>query len=219
MACGNTLVCADQTCSAPTNADYTGIAGIDGPGCGIQTAKACDATAAPTNGDTGDCPGSLASGSTCQPTCQPGYIVSGSSSCLAGALTAATCQACMRWVDDGCETEGSGDDGHVASLHSETGGDKFGARCCKDNSNSCHSPHHCEEESFYFQEASDKCTDLGGGYRLCTLEELNDERCCGTGGMCDNHKIWTSDVTLDSVASQACTTFTTDATCAATSGC
>jgi len=235
----NTLVCADQTCSAPTNADYTGIAGIDGPGCGIQTAKdtsctpvcqpgfyappadslvcgengdwtcltansgcgcvmttttatACDATAAPTNGATGDCPGSLASGSTCQPTCQPGYIVSGSSSCLAGELTAATCPACMRWADDGCETEGSGDDGHVASLHSVTGGDKFGARCCKDNSNSCHSPHDCEDDSFDFQEASDKCTDLGGGYRLCTLEELNDERCCGTGGMCDNHKIWTS---------------------------
>jgi hypothetical protein len=41
----------------------------------------------------GTCTNSLASGSTCQPTCDSGYTVSGTSSCTAGTLTAATCAA------------------------------------------------------------------------------------------------------------------------------
>ena len=53
----------------------------------------CDASTAPTNGGVGDCTNSLASGSTCQPTCDSGYTVSGTSSCSAGTLTAATCDA------------------------------------------------------------------------------------------------------------------------------
>merc|ERR1712164_116808 len=53
----------------------------------------CDASSAPTNGGVGDCTSSLASGSTCQPTCDTGYTVSGTTSCNAGILTAATCAA------------------------------------------------------------------------------------------------------------------------------
>ena len=53
----------------------------------------CDASTAPTNGVVGTCTNSLASGSTCQPTCDSGYTVSGTSSCTAGTLTAATCAA------------------------------------------------------------------------------------------------------------------------------
>ena len=51
----------------------------------------CDASVAPTNGAVGTCTNSLASGLTCQPTCDSGYTVSGTSSCNAGTLTAATC--------------------------------------------------------------------------------------------------------------------------------
>ena len=47
---------------------------------------------APENGGVGDCPSSLPSGSSCQPTCDEGYIVSGVSSCSLGTLTAATCR-------------------------------------------------------------------------------------------------------------------------------
>jgi hypothetical protein len=51
----------------------------------------------------GNCTSSLASGSTCQPTCDVGYIVSGKSSCgVAGALTAADCRelsCCERTFD------------------------------------------------------------------------------------------------------------------------
>ena len=51
----------------------------------------CDASAAPANGAVGTCTSTLASGSTCQPTCNTGYTVSGTSSCNNGTLTAATC--------------------------------------------------------------------------------------------------------------------------------
>ena len=61
------------------------------------SASPCDASAAPANGAVGDCRviagSTLASGSTCQPTCNAGYTVSGTSSCTLGTLTAATCSA------------------------------------------------------------------------------------------------------------------------------
>ena len=65
---------------APWDADGVGV--FDPP---------CDASNAPTNGGVGDCTRFLPSGSTCQPTCDSGYIVSGTSSCTDGTLTAATC--------------------------------------------------------------------------------------------------------------------------------
>ena len=55
------------------------------------TATPCDASTAPTNGAVGTCTNSLASGSKCQPKCDTGYTVSGTSSCSTGTLTAATC--------------------------------------------------------------------------------------------------------------------------------
>ena len=51
----------------------------------------CDASVPPTNGGVGNCTNTLASGATCEPTCDAGYTVSGASSCTAGTLTAATC--------------------------------------------------------------------------------------------------------------------------------
>lgn len=56
---------------------------------GPATVKAspCDASAAPTNGGAGNCTIHLVSGSTCQPTCDLGYTVSGTSRCSRGMLT------------------------------------------------------------------------------------------------------------------------------------
>ena len=51
----------------------------------------CDASVAPPNGAVGSCTSSLASGSTCQPTCNVGYNISGKTSCYTGTLTAASC--------------------------------------------------------------------------------------------------------------------------------
>ena len=84
-----------STCQPTCDAGYT-VSGTSSCSLGTLTAATCepnpcDASAAPANGDVGDCTSSLASGSTCQPTCNDGYTVSGTSSCSAGTLTAATC--------------------------------------------------------------------------------------------------------------------------------
>jgi hypothetical protein len=60
---------------------------------GPPGAQTCDASTPPTNGMIGDCTSNLADGSTCQPQCNTGYTPSGTSSCVAGVFTAATCQA------------------------------------------------------------------------------------------------------------------------------
>eukprot|EP00230_Micromonas_polaris_P000019 CAMPEP_0119224246 /NCGR_PEP_ID=MMETSP1327-20130426/33566_1 /TAXON_ID=38833 /ORGANISM="Micromonas pusilla, Strain RCC2306" /LENGTH=1378 /DNA_ID=CAMNT_0007222523 /DNA_START=208 /DNA_END=4348 /DNA_ORIENTATION=+ len=51
------------------------------------SANPCNASAPPTNGGGGGCTSSLASGSSCSPTCNAGYSLSGSRSCSAGTLT------------------------------------------------------------------------------------------------------------------------------------
>jgi uncharacterized protein (DUF427 family) len=86
-----------STCQPTCNSGYT-VSGTSSCNTGTLTAatcsaNACDASTAPTNGGVGDCTNSLASGSTCQPTCSSGYSVFGTSSCTAGTLTAAKCLA------------------------------------------------------------------------------------------------------------------------------
>ena len=63
--------------------------------CLDTSGPACDASAAPRNGDVGDCTATLVSGTICQPTCDPGTELSGVgfSYCDGGAFTAATCEA------------------------------------------------------------------------------------------------------------------------------
>ena len=85
-----------STCQPTCNSGYT-VSGTSSCSFGTLTAATCsanpcNASAAPTNGAAGDCTNSLASGSTCQPTCDKGYIVSGLSSCSLGTLTTATCR-------------------------------------------------------------------------------------------------------------------------------
>jgi len=127
---------------------------------------------------------------------------------LAFMMAAVQGQACStgwRWVDDGCYIETSGNDGHETSQHPENGNTGlFGARCCKDNSTLCTTPHDCEQTMFSFQNASAQCAAEGDGWRLCTLSELQDQRCCSTGGMCDNYKIWTTDCAVPRAAHDGC---------------
>jgi hypothetical protein len=52
----------------------------------------CEAPTAPDNGAVGTCTLALTSGGACQPTCDAGYTVSGTSSCFAGTTTLATCE-------------------------------------------------------------------------------------------------------------------------------
>ena len=92
--CTSTLA-SGSTCQPTCNAGYT-VSGTSSCLAGALTAATCsanpcDASAAPANGAVGDCTSTLASGSTCQPTCNAGYTVSGTSSCLAGTFTTAEC--------------------------------------------------------------------------------------------------------------------------------
>ena len=61
-----------------------------GPVCFIP--QPCNASVAPPHGGVGSCTSHLPGGSTCQPICEPGFTVSGASSCSTlGVLTAARC--------------------------------------------------------------------------------------------------------------------------------
>ena len=88
------------------NFTCTCAAGYTGTTCAEDIT--CDASAAPTNGGAGDCSSSLRSVSTCQPTCNSGYTVSGTSSCSAGTLIAATCSPILCLPSSPCLNLGYG---------------------------------------------------------------------------------------------------------------
>ena len=94
------------------------------------------------------------------------------------------------YVDDGCHIEhGRIKDDVIGFYHP-----KYltaGVRCCSTDGSTCVTPGRCDSEGqLTFAEATDQCTAMGR--RLCTKDELLSEICCGTGGMCDNFKVWTS---------------------------
>eukprot|EP00808_Paulinella_micropora_P012601 g80301.t1 len=119
-SCGGSLA-SGRTCTPSCddgyslNGQYTCLAGsLSGsPTC---TRNVCWVTA-PENGLMGDCGPSLASDSTCMPSCQTGYSLRGNFKCKAGVLTGSpTCQPdsclvrapanglmgnCGQWLDSG----------------------------------------------------------------------------------------------------------------------
>ena len=103
-----------SSCSPTCNNGYT-LSGSRLCGAGTLTDTAvclpnpCDASTAPANGGVGDCPSSLASGSTCQPTCNSGYVVSGTTSCNTGMLIAATCSSTQCDASTAPTNGGAGD--------------------------------------------------------------------------------------------------------------
>ncbi|OUS48461.1 hypothetical protein BE221DRAFT_59204, partial [Ostreococcus tauri] len=107
--CTNSLA-SGSTCQPTCDSGYA-VSGPSACAGGALTAATCvteptcDASAAPTNGGVGNCTNSLASGSTCQPTCNSGYAVSGPSACAGGALTAATACAGGALTAATCVTE------------------------------------------------------------------------------------------------------------------
>ena len=83
---------AHSACSEFTS--YTiSTSSDDGPiAAWVRKDNACDAAVPPANGAAGTCTDTLASGSSCQPACDTGYIISGMSSCSNRVLTSnATC--------------------------------------------------------------------------------------------------------------------------------
>ena len=87
-------------------------AATDGPPTAwVRKENACDANVRIVNGAVGTCTDTLASGSSCQPECDAGYTVSGTSSCLDRVLTRATCNA------DPCDASGAIANGARERLH------------------------------------------------------------------------------------------------------
>jgi hypothetical protein len=79
---------------------------------GFCEPSGCDVNSAqPRHGSAGDCVGVLRDLGSCQPTCDPGYRVSGRTTCRAGVLHAATCERPLDTCKEGrppdCDRLGS----------------------------------------------------------------------------------------------------------------
>ena len=103
----------------------------------------------------------------------------------------AVSHAVSRYVDDGCQTDGTSDGNPKDDIIGSFKPTDFraGVRCCSLDGTTCHTPGTCPGNSSY-PEAEIQCSDIG--YRVCTKDELRRELCCGTGGNCDYHPVWTS---------------------------
>lgn len=108
----------------------------------------------------------------------------------------------LYYVEDGCQnehaklSEGDVQDDYRGSYHDK---DYLAfVRCCSmpsgdaDAVNVCTTISDCEKDE-------EKTTYIGAvkacraeGQRLCTKEEMLDDICCKSGGMCDNSGVWTS---------------------------
>ena len=93
-ACGSSLA-SGSSCEPTCASGYT-RSGVTSCFTGTLTSATCDpdpcdASALPANAvSLGDCTATLASGSSCEPTCDLGYVAS-VATCFAGNLTAAAC--------------------------------------------------------------------------------------------------------------------------------
>lgn len=66
----------------------------------------------------------------------------------------------------------------------------IGVGCCSEDGTSGYRPD-CDAHPATYQEAADVCNE--NGYRLCTVEEMENEITAGTGCWYDAQYLWTSD--------------------------
>ena len=98
------------------------------------------------------------------------------------------------YVDDGCQT--NDEDSPVPSYYGTflPKSSTAGALCCNGTADvSCIAvpeDYSCTENATIYDEAYNYCKEKGN--RLCTKSELLSNICCGVGGNCDNHPVWTS---------------------------
>ena len=137
---------------------YDSFLSSDDMGSLYKRGITCDASAPPTHGGVGDCTNSLASGSTCQPTCNSGYTVSGTSSCREGTLTAATCSAnpCTASPTSGKD----GSDGTFYCINGGTIGGTTGSCTCTScdigyEGDNCHTASSCTASADSSKDGSD----------------------------------------------------------------
>ena len=94
------------------------------------------------------------------------------------------------YVDDGCHSENHRPDDISGFYQSESS--TAYVRCCSSDGSSCKTMSQCYNSTYLvtYAKAKDECE--ANGMRLCTMDELLSDVCCGTGGRCDNYRIWTS---------------------------
>jgi len=97
------------------------------------------------------------------------------------------------WVDDGCHSERHPDPNpnDLKGSFNEPSS-LAGVRCCNAAGNWCGTVGSCPGYHTYSDAAALCVSTFGSSYRLCTKDELHTEICCGSGGMCDHHPVWTS---------------------------
>ena len=94
------------------------------------------------------------------------------------------------YVDDGCHSEGSNPD-DINGFYQADDAYAF-VRCCTTDGTSCSTTSQCTNSNDLTNYADAKGTCEANGQRLCTKDELLSDICCGTGGSCDSHEVWTS---------------------------
>ena len=155
----------------------------------------CDASAAPANGGVGDCTNSLASGSTCQPTCDTGYTVSGTSSCSFGVVTTAMCEPnpCTSSTDSSKD----GSDGEFYCVNGGSVGGTTGSCTCTScakryGGRNCHIGPCDMEQSCYDFNVRNRMTTPA----TCAWMAFEAPGChakCGACGDCD-YELTTGDI-------------------------
>ena len=100
------------------------------------------------------------------------------------------CVETSYYVDDGCHSENVTPDDVTGFYQTETS-EAF-VRCCSDDASSCTTVNDCMilDNLMNYASAEDECTAIG--MRLCTMDELLTDVCCGAGGQCDSAAVWTS---------------------------
>ena len=98
----------------------------------------------------------------------------------------------LYYVDDGCHSEGSTGQDDVIGYYEDESSVAAYVRCCSDDGTLCDTVSNCRQTSDLVAYADAELECWTNGMRLCTMDELLSDICCGTGGSCDSAAVWTS---------------------------
>jgi hypothetical protein len=114
-------------CQPSCNTGFT-VTGASSCSFGAFSSATCSPSycvaSAPTNGKLGNCPGQLPHGSSCSPTCNTGYSLSGLSRCTYGTFASASC------IPSPCDASQPPANGKVGNCPAQLGdGQKCQPKC------------------------------------------------------------------------------------------
>ena len=153
-----------------------------------QCAKKCTVTA-PQNGAMGDCASVIATGTSCHPTCNEGYEVSGKSTCLDTGLDAAVCTEKPCDISFLTSLLSNGDAGTCANRNSLSHGESCVSTCddgyVEIGSGSCDKGSFKIDGNVITSDSPDICVpkscvlpDLPNGDKCTNKTELNHGETC-----------------------------------------